>query len=192
MAGGTLPTRIVWVLLASAVLATGSLGFVIGAFVVGTNETVRELLPAPQTVPDGVAPTSTPTFPKPDGPPPRDEARARKEVVRAIEVASAGSSTAEEREARIQDGEGQEALRQEVLVHFPQVPLEKITARVDEVRFLNPTTAAVRYTILIPDYPIPSFPNRVGRVVLVGDTWKATRETACADLALGGVTCPPR
>jgi hypothetical protein len=75
---------------------------------------------------------------------------------------------------------------------FPQVPLDKITARVEEVRFLNRTTAAVRYTILIPGYAIPKFSDRIGRVVLDDGTSKATRETACADLALGGVTCPAR
>jgi hypothetical protein len=193
MPGGTLPTRIVWVLLGSSVLAAGTLGFVIGAFVVGTSETVRELVPAPQTIPKGVALTFVgPTLPKPDGPPPRDEARAREQVVRAIEVASAGSSTDEERLASIQDSEGQVQLRQEILVHFPTVPLDKITARVDEVRFINPTTAAVRYTILIPGYSIPEFPNRIGQVVLADGSWKVTRATACADLSLGSVNCPPR
>jgi hypothetical protein len=195
MVGGTLPTRVVWVMVASCVLAAGTLGFIIGAFVVGSNETVRELLPSPQTgiVPNGVTLTSVaPTIPKPDGPPPRDEAQARKEVVRAIEVASAGSSTDEQRLASIQDSEGQVELRQEVLLHFPQVPLDKITARVDEIRFLNRETAAVRYTILLPGYSIPEFPDRIGRVVLDDGTWKVTRETACADLALGGVTCPAR
>jgi hypothetical protein len=38
-------------------------------------------------------------------------------------------------------------LREEILVDFPQVPLDSISARVDEVRFLNRTSAAVRYTI---------------------------------------------
>jgi hypothetical protein len=194
MAGGALPTKVVWVLLASSVLAAGTLGFVIGAFVVNPLETVREVVEVPRSG-SGVALTfnNGPTeLPQPDGPPPRDEGRARAEVVEAIEVATAGSSTREERLSRIEDSEGQEELRQEVLVHFPQTPLDKITARVEEVRFLNRTTAAVRYTIVLPGYSIPEIPNRIGRVVLVDGTWKATRETACSDLALGGVTCPPR
>jgi hypothetical protein len=193
MAGETLPTRVVWVMLGSCVLAAGTLGFVIGAFVVGSNETVREVgFPQPGAVPTGVALSYVaPSLPKPDGPPPRDEAQARRQVIRAIEVATAGSSSDEERLASIQDSDGQVELRKEILLHFPQVPLDKITARVDEVRFLNPTTAGVRYTILLPDYFIPEMPNRIGRVVLVDGTWKVARETACADLALGGVTCPP-
>jgi hypothetical protein len=49
-----------------------------------------------------------------------------------------------------------------------------------------------RYTIVPPGYSIPEMTNRIGRVVLVDHTWKVTRDTACADLALGGVTCPSR
>jgi hypothetical protein len=48
----------------------------------------------------------------------------------------------------------------------------------------------VRYTSVLPGYSIPEIPNRIGRVVLVDGTWKVTRETACSDLALGGVICP--
>jgi hypothetical protein len=180
--------------LASSVIAAGTLGFIVGVFVVNPLETVRELVEVPPSGPRvaltyGGAPTE---LPAPDGPPPRNESRARAEVIEAIEVASAGASTREERLSRIADSEGQEELRREILVHFPQTPLDKITARVEEVKFLNRITAAVRYTIVLPGYSIPEIPNRIGRVVLVDGTWKVTRETACADLVLGGVTCPPR
>jgi hypothetical protein len=189
MAGGTLPTKVFWVLLAASVIAVGAVGFIVGAFVVNSRETVREVVQVP---PSGVAVTfaGAPELPTPDGPPPRDKAKAREQVIQAVEVASAGASTPEERLARIKDSEGQQELRQEILVHYPQTPLDKITARVEEVRFLNRTTAAVRYTIVLPGYSIPEIPNRIGRVVLVDHTWKVTRDTACNDLALGGVTCP--
>jgi hypothetical protein len=129
-------------------------------------------------------------LPQPHGPPPADEAQAREQVIEAVEVASAGTSTPEERRSRIEDSEDMQELREEILVHMPQVPIDKITARVEEVRFLDQTTAAVRYTIILPGYSIPEVPNRIGRVVLVDGTWKATRATACSDLALGGVACP--
>jgi hypothetical protein len=189
MAGETVPLKVVWALLAAVVLAVGAIAFIVGAYVVNSPETVREVVRAPP--PDVTVTYEAPELPEPDGPPPRDEAEARKQVVEAVEVASAGSSTPEERLSRIQDSEGQNELRQEILVHFPQVPLDKVTARVEEVRFLNGTTAAVRYTIVLPGYSPPEIPNRVGRVVLVDGTWKATRETACSDLMLGGVVCPP-
>jgi hypothetical protein len=194
MAGPTLPIKAFWALLAAIVIAVGAVAFLVGAVVVNSSETVREVVQVPQAPPPGAALTylgGPADLPKPDGPPPRDEAEAREQVIQAVEVASAGASTPEERLSRIQDSEGQVELRQEVLIHFPLVPLDKITARVDEVRFLNRTTAAVRYTIVLPGYSIPEMPNRIGRVVLVDHTWKVTRDTACADLALGGVSCPP-
>jgi hypothetical protein len=190
MAGPTLPSKAFWVFFAAVVVSVGAVAFIVGAFVVNSPETVREVVRVP---PPGAVLTlgSAPQLPKPDGPPPSDKSKAREQVIKAVEIASAGSSTREQRLSRIQDSEGQVELRQEVLVHFPLVPLDKITARVDEVRFLNRTSAAVRYTIVLPGYSIPEMPNRIGRVVLVDHTWKVTRDTACADLALGGVTCPP-
>jgi hypothetical protein len=192
MAGVTLPSKAFWVFLAAVVVAVSALAFIVGAFVVNSPETVREVVRVPRSGATLTYLGGPPQLPKPDGPPPRDKAKARERVIQAVEVASAGSSTDQGRLARIQDSEGQVELRQEVLVHFPLVPLDKITAQVDEVRFLNRTTAAVRYTIVLPGYSIPEMPNRIGRVVLVDHTWKVTRDTACADLALGGVTCPPR
>jgi hypothetical protein len=194
MAGPTVPSKAFWALLAAVVIALGAVAFLVGAFVVKAPEIVREVVQVPQVPPSGASLTyfGRPLeLPKPDGPPPGDKAKAREQVVQAIEVASAGDSTPEERLLRIQDSEGQVELRQEVLVHFPLVPLDKITARVEEVRFLNRTTAAVRYTIVLPGYSIPEMTDRIGRVVLVDHTWKVTRDTACADLALGGVSCPP-
>ncbi|MGH9015727.1 MAG: hypothetical protein ACRDZ1_17565 [Acidimicrobiia bacterium] len=132
-----------------------------------------------------------PGLPEPDGPPPADDAQARDGVIEGLTVAYAGASTPEERLSRIDDPEGLEGARQEVLVHFPLVPLDQVSVRVEEVRFLNPTTAAVRYTIVLPGYSIPEFPNRICQAMLVDDTWKVTRDTVCHDLALGGVTCPP-
>jgi hypothetical protein len=190
MAGPTIPSKAFWVFFAAVVVAVGAIAFIVGAFVVNSPVTVREVVRVP---PSGSVLTlgGAPRLPKADGPPPRDKPKAREQVVQAVEVASAGASTKGERLSRIVDSEGQQELRQEILVHFPQVPLDKITARVDEVRFLNRTTAAVRYTIILPGYYIPDMPNRIGRVVFVDHTWKVTRETACEDLALGGVTCPP-
>jgi hypothetical protein len=192
MSGGSVPLKVVWALLAAGVLAVGAVAFVVGAFVVNSRETVREVIRAPPT--DVTVIPGVPTeLPKPDGPPPSNKAEARAQVTRAVEIASAGTSTPEERRSRIDDDSSdQEALRREIPFHFPQVPLDGITARVEEVRFLNRKTAAVRYTIVLPGYLIAEIPNRIGRVVLVDRTWKVTRETACSDLALGGVTCPPK
>lgn len=81
--------------------------------------------------------------------------------------------------------------REQILDNFPEVPLDQVSVRVEEVRFLNPATAAVRYTIVLPGYNIPEFPNRIGEAVLFDGRWKVTRATLCQDFQLGGVTCPP-
>jgi hypothetical protein len=187
MVEGTVPLKVFWALLAAVVLAVGAVAFVVGAFLVSPRETVRVEVP-----PKGVVypPEQMAALPKPDGPPPADEDRARDEVTEAFEQAYAGTSTGEERLSRIEDSEGLEELRQQVLVNFPLTPLDDLSVRVEEVRFLNRRTAAVRYTIVLPGYSIPEFPNRIGRAVLVGDTWKVTRQTLCNDLTLGSVTCP--
>ncbi len=189
MARETLPTKVVWALFAASVVAVAAVAFIVGAFVVNSRETVREVVRVPPSGVTVISGTSN-ELPKPNGPAPRDKAKAREQVIKAVEVASAGASTAEERLSRIDHSEGQDELRQEILVHYPQVPLDQITARVEDVRFLNRTTAAVRYTIVLPGYSIPEIPDRIGRVVLVDHTWKVTRDTACNDLALGGVMCP--
>jgi hypothetical protein len=188
MAGGSVPLKVVWALLAAVVLAVGVVAFVVGAFVVNSRETVRVEVPATGVVyppPEQVAP-----LPEPEGPPPADEDRAREEVTEAFEVAYAGASTGEERLSRIEDSAGLEELRQQVLVSFPLTPLDDLRVRVEEVRFLNRKMAAVRYTIVLPGYSIPEFPNRIGQAVLVDRTWKVTRQTLCNDLTLGSVSCP--
>src|SRR5438105_1684107 len=130
MAGPTLPSKAFWAVFAAVVVAVGAVAFIVGAFVVNAPETVREVVRVP---PSAAVLTlgGPPQLPNPDGPPPRDKSKAREQVIQAVEVASAGASTKEERLSRIVDSEGQEELRQEVLVHFPLVPLDKITARVD-------------------------------------------------------------
>jgi hypothetical protein len=188
MVGGSVPLKVVWALLAAVVLAVGAVAFIIGAFVVNPRETVRVEVPTTGVAypsPEQVAP-----LPEPEGPQPADEDRARDEVVEAFEVAYAGASRAEERLSRIQDSAGLEELRQQVLVSFPLTPLDELRVRVEEVRFLNRKMAAVRYTIVLPGYSIPEFPNRIGHAVLAGGTWKVTRQTLCNDLTLGSVTCP--
>jgi hypothetical protein len=188
MASGWVPVKVVWALLGAVVLAVGTVGFVVGAFVVNARETVTVEVPATggaYPLPEQVA-----ALPEPEGPPPADEHRAREEVIQAFEVAYAGASTGEERLSRIEASAGLEELRQQVLVSFPLTPLDELRVRVEEVRFLNQRAAAVRYTIVLPGYSIPEFPNRIGHAVLGDGTWKVTRQTVCNDLTLGSVSCP--
>ncbi|MGQ0802981.1 MAG: hypothetical protein ACT4PI_03850 [Actinomycetota bacterium] len=158
--------------------------------VTGTTEltglpVVQRVLEKPECAP------RPPTLPKPDGPPPANETEARQDVVDAYTITFGGQSTPEERLARIDDPHDLEGTREQVRQNFPEAPLDEVSVRVEELRFLNRTTAAVRYTIVLPGYSIPEFPNRIGQAVLIDGVWKVTRETVCHSLELGGVTCPP-
>ncbi len=62
-----------------------------------------------------------------------------------------------------------------------------VTDTVEQVVFTSPTSAAVRFSILVQGHPVAS--NLVGSAVLDSGTWKLTRQTACADYSLGGAHC---
>ncbi len=134
-----------------------------------------------------------PELPEPDGPPPADEETARQAVIDVFTRVYTGDDPGGQSEGfvDVDDPTGITEAVEMVRQSFPGAITGTNTVRVDEVRFLNPTTAAVRYTILLPDYSIPEFPSRIGEAVLVDGTWKVTRDTICHDLELGGVTCSP-
>ena len=82
-----------------------------------------------------------------------------------------------------------DAVRQGMAQHTPQ-DLAGFGGRVESVVIADPTHADVVYTVLHDGAPL--YANRPGKAVKVGGTWKVTRDTECALLAVGGVTCPAR
>jgi hypothetical protein len=48
----------------------------------------------------------------------------------------------------------------------------------------------VDYTLLWDG--VPQLGRRTGAAVKIGGVWKVSRDTECALLSLGGLTCPPR
>jgi hypothetical protein len=129
-------------------------------------------------------------MPEPDGPPPADEASARQAVIDAYRAVYSDERPDETRTANVDDPRGLDEASAVAVDNFPTA-FESLSVRVDEVRFLNPTTAAVRYDILTPRHNITEFSDRVGRAVLVDGDWKVARETICNDLALAGASCDP-
>lgn len=59
---------------------------------------------------------------------------------------------------------------------------------IEELVFTSPTEAWFRYRIDYPDAAV-LLGQRFGIAVLVGETWKITRDTVCQDLSLGGGDC---
>lgn len=130
-----------------------------------------------------------PSLPEPNGPPPADEAAASAAIAEAFAIVYADERTQEERFARIDDPAGVAEATEEVAANFPGALDSDNSVRIEELRFLNATEAAVRYTIVLPGYTTPEFPNRIGGAVLVDGVWKVTHETICHDLALGSGGC---
>jgi hypothetical protein len=86
--------------------------------------------------------------------------------------------------ASIRDAEAQG-----IAQHTPQ-DLAGFDGRVESVVIADPTHADVVYTVLHDGQPL--YPNRPGKAVKVGGKWMVTRDTACALLSMGGITCPSR
>jgi len=82
-----------------------------------------------------------------------------------------------------------DAEAQGIAQHTPQ-DLAGFDGRVESVVIADPTHADVVYTVLHDGQPL--YANRPGKVVKVGGKWMVTRDTACALLSLGGITCPAR
>lgn len=82
-----------------------------------------------------------------------------------------------------------DALRQGMAQHSPE-DLAKYSGRVDSIQVLSATRAAVVYSVLYNGSP--QYAEQPGEAVKIGGVWKVTRNTVCALLAHGGITCPPR
>jgi hypothetical protein len=141
--------------------------------------------------PSAVACNPQPTFlPRPNGPPPKNSAQARQQIVQDFDAVYQASTSTDQKLGLIDDPTNLDAAFQQARQNFAQALQNKMT-RINDVRFLNATQALVFYDIVIPNYSIPEFPNRIGRVLLTHGTWKVTRATICTDLQLAAVTCSP-
>jgi hypothetical protein len=133
--------------------------------------------------------TPPPELPPP-GPQPADPTVARAAIAKAYAVLDANAALDPDAKlAYIQGGEGirstldEAGRRSNVSIQYPHVAWV-----VREVVFTSPTRASVRYDIANPDQVLLA--DQIGEAVLDNGTWKVTRATVCAVLALGGTPCP--
>jgi hypothetical protein len=82
-----------------------------------------------------------------------------------------------------------DAHRQGLAQHTPE-DLAKYSGRVDSIQMIDATHADVVYTILWDRTPQYAF--QPGQAVKIDGTWMVSRDTVCALLKYGGITCPPR
>lgn len=81
------------------------------------------------------------------------------------------------------------AVRDGLAQHTPE-DLAKYSGRVDSIELVDSRHANVRYTILWDGTPQYAF--QPGQAIKLDGTWMVTRDTVCALLKYGGITCPPR
>lgn len=132
-----------------------------------------------------------PPLPEADGPPPDDEEEAQRGIIEAYTEVYAANTTDDALATYVDDPRGVAAAFAAGRGNVPAA-FDVLSVLVQEVKFLNSTSAAVRYDILLPGYAIAEFPDRIGRAVLVDGDWTVARETICADLQLAGATCNPQ
>jgi hypothetical protein len=124
-------------------------------------------------------------FPEATGPPPADEPGARAAITAAI--AAAFVPPPEAAAAVIQDGAALTEVRQAAADRNPQY-VGKLLPRVDEIRFVDASHAAVRFALAFEGNDL--VPSGVGTAVFEGGAWLVSRDTICRLLRLGGAYCP--
>jgi hypothetical protein len=125
-------------------------------------------------------------FPPPIGDPPADEDGERLAVSALFTTAYGPGLTLEERAALVEDGESLLEVMEIAAERSPQYR-DRITATVEEVRFVDSTHAAARFALESEGMPLIS---GIGRAVLVDGQWLVSRRTYCGLQQLGGVWCP--
>ena len=78
----------------------------------------------------------------------------------------------------------------EGMAQHSESDLAKYSGVVNAIRMIDADHASVDYTLLFAGQP--QFGVRTGTAVRVGGVWKVSRDTECALLALGNVSCPAR
>lgn len=144
--------------------------------------------PLPDAEPACTAPT---VLPAPGPEQPADPTASRLAIEAAwAQALTPGAAPAAENPA-IDDPRGVEDARRELLDGpLDAEVLASVRIRVADVVFADPSTAYVRYEVVVDAYG-SSLGERFGEARYVDGTWKVTRRTVCALLAEGGGTCEP-
>ncbi len=122
----------------------------------------------------------------PDDPP--DAQGARTAILRAFTVAYDATQPATARAAAIDDTTGLDQALADASTSGFATQIRTVQVRVRAIGFVAPDRARVVYDLIVDGSPM--FGARTGAARLVDGTWRVTRATLCADLALADVTCP--
>jgi Clp amino terminal domain, pathogenicity island component/ClpX C4-type zinc finger len=122
----------------------------------------------------------------PAGPPPTDEAAARKQIELAF---STHGTLSDDGRAlpMVQGGENLGPTRNAAAERRPDV--QPVEIRVDRIEFVDAEHAAVWFSISGNGRPL--LVRHRGDAVHIDGTWKMARSTFCELMRMGGIECPP-
>jgi hypothetical protein len=149
---------------------------------------VSPLEPA-TTAPATTTSTSAPTVPAATVAPFVPSSADEQEISRLV-VSWLRRQTDEEIRATFEDADSIIGAIHQGMAQKTEADLARYTGQVDAIRLSDPEHAVVDYTLLFNGQP--QFGRRTGAAVKIDGLWKVSRDTECALLALGGITCPPR
>jgi hypothetical protein len=131
-------------------------------------------------------PVGQPLFlpPRVFGDAPSDQSTA--DIVESLGTVFASNRDRRRVASHLEDGERLAPLIDEAAARFPQVSETRV--RVDRIRYVNPTSAQVRFTIMAGALGAFSFE---GQMFERDRRWIVSRDTFCQVIAGSGVQCPP-
>ena len=141
---------------------------------------------APTVATEPAPPAAQEPPPPPEPAPPTDADQARAAVIEVFERYNDGSRTPEERALDVDDPTGVAEAHHKINETYAD-RVAGARGSVVDVFFETPTRAAVTYRIDVQGSPL--FTDRLGYAVQIDGVWKVTHETACNDIAMGGVDC---
>ena len=165
----------------------------LGGYLIGHTDTSPEARTS-VAASDGTPPVTVPDAP---GVEPADPIAARAQITQSFHAAFDGGASPAAKDAAFQAGDTLRDLRRDVLAFAKehgytaeQLAGTKIT--ILDIRFIDETHAAVRFTLTIPDRG-DVIVDKVGYAVVDAGKWKVALRTACDLLSLDGVIgrCPP-
>lgn len=135
-----------------------------------------------------VEPSTTPmTLPEATGPPPADQVSARQQIQATLTFAFRGGSTAQ-RQASVEGGYPLGVTTEKELARQNASLVGTLTVRINQLRFLDQTHAALNFDLLLKGQPVTA--TTVGEAIFDSGRWRITRATVCTIIDRGSIPCP--
>jgi hypothetical protein len=158
-----------------------------GASLGSASLTVNGLIDAAAGGPDAAC-VPPQTLPAPGKEQPADPAAAKQAVEQTFAAAFHHGNTDEQFAQYFDDAHGFADVMKQLRAGSFKQQVDDAQMKLNDVVFLSPTEAAIRYEIDIPNYS--TFSNRFTEAHLINGQWKLARAGWCNDVSMAGVQCP--